>query len=57
MKFEKSAFECARENIKQIVFYMRNELQLPTDMIKLQLDAIIQSLIIQERIKNESHST
>jgi len=50
---DKDAFDIARENIRQIVYYMRNELHVPTDMIKIQLDAIIQGLIVQERLSNE----
>lgn len=54
MKFEKTAFEIARENIRQIVAYMHGELKVPTSMIKIQLDAIISGLMIQEVIENES---
>lgn len=52
---EKSLFDIVRENIRQLVIYMHDELNVPADMIKVQLDAIVHSLIIQERMKNESH--
>lgn len=54
MIFEKSAFDIARENIRQIVNYIRNDLLVPTEMIKVQLEAIIQGLIIQEQMRNDS---
>jgi len=50
---QKDAFDVARENIRQIVLYMRHDLQVPADMIKVQLDAIIHALMIQERARNE----
>lgn len=52
---EKSLFDIVRENIRLLVIYMHDELNVPTDMIKVQLDAIVHLLIIQERMKNESH--
>lgn len=54
MIFEKSAFDIVKENLRATLRYLRYELHMPPEIIQLQVEAILNAFLIEERIKSEA---
>lgn len=48
MGSERTSYEIARENLRQALEYLRYDMRIPEDMLRIQIDAILRSFVVRE---------
>ncbi len=49
----RSAFECAHQNLRATLRYLRYDLAMPSDTIRMQVDGILRSFAVEEIYEQE----